>query len=166
MSTHDGRRRSFLNGPTFASVRVRNYRVYFIGQLISVTGVWMQVVALAWLVLDLSGSGTSLGLVIGSRFLPILILGPWGGLLADRLDKRRLLKCTQAVTALIAFALGLLASTDGMQVWMIYPFAIALGLVTVLDNPARQTFISELVGPDLVRNAVTLNSVMIYIAQI
>src|SRR4029453_8738143 len=84
-------------GATFASLRVRNYRVYFAGQLVSITGVWIQVVALAWLVLALTGSGTSLGLVTGSRFLPILLLGPWGGLLADRMDKRTLLVRTQSV---------------------------------------------------------------------
>ena len=140
--------------------------MYFLGQLGAVTGVWVQVVALAWLVLDLTGSGTSLGLVVGSRFLPVLLLGPYGGLLADRLDKRALLLRTQAVTALLAFTLGVLATTDVVQVWMVYLVAVGLGLVTVLDNPARQSFISELVPSELVRNAVTLNSVMIYIAQV
>lgn len=151
---------------TFASLRVRNYRLYFLGQLVSVTGVWMQVVALAWLVLDLTGSGTSLGLVIATRFLPVLLLGPWGGLLADRLDKRAVLRGTQAASAVLAALLGTLAAVDVVSLWHVYLIATAFGLVDVLDGPARQTFISELVGTELVRNAVTLNSVMIYIAQV
>jgi MFS family permease len=158
--------KAVLQGPTFSSLRVRNYRLYFVGQLISVTGVWMQVVALSWLVLELTGSGTSLGLVIGTRFLPVLILGPWGGLLADRFDKRMVLRRTAAAAAFLSILLGVLAASGSVEVWMVYVIAGGLGLVNVLDGPARQSFISEMVGPDQVRNAVTLNSVMIYIAQI
>jgi MFS family permease len=158
--------RGILTGPTFASLQNDNYRAYFIGQLISVVGMWMQVVSLSWLVLDLTGSGTSLGLVVGSRFLPVLLLGPWGGLLSDRMDKRTVLRRTQTVTAVLAILLGVLVMTDAVELWMVYAVAVSFGLVNVIDGPARQTFISEMVGPDHIRNAVTLNSVMIYIAQI
>jgi MFS family permease len=152
--------------PTFASMQIRNYRVYFLGQLISLIGVWMQVVALSWVVLDLTGSGTSLGLVIGTRFAPVLLLGPWAGLMADRLDKRMVIRWTQAATATLAFILAALLITDSVNLIEVYVIATLFGLVNTFDGPVRQTFITELVGIDHVRNAVTLNSVMIYIAQI
>lgn len=152
--------------PTWASLRIRNYRVYFLGQLTAMTGVWMQVVGLAWLVLDLTGSGTSLGLVIGSRFLPVLLLGPWGGLVADRSDTRRVLRWTQFAAAVLAAAMALLIITDWIALWSVYTLAVGLGLCNVVDGPARQSFISELVPDTHLRNAVTLNSVMVYTAQI
>src|SRR4051812_22243178 len=142
-------------------MQVRNYRIYFVGQLISLVGVWMQVVALSWVVLDLTGSGTSLGLVIGSRFLPVLVLGPWAGLVADRMDKRVLLRWTQVATAALAFAFAALLIADVATIVEVYVLAVLFGLVNTLDGLARQTFITELVGSDHIRNAVTLNSVMI-----
>ena len=152
--------------PTWASLRIRNYRIYFLGQLTAMTGVWMQVIALAWLVLELTGSGTSLGLVIGSRFLPVLLLGPWGGLLADRSDTRRVLRWAQAAAAVLALTMALLVITDWITLWAVYLLAVSLGLTNVVDGPARQSFISELVPDTHLRNAVTLNSVMVYTAQI
>ncbi len=161
-----GRLRLVAESKTFTSLRVPNYRRYFIGQLISVTGVWMQVVALSWLTLDLTGSGTSLGLVIGARFVPVLLLGPYAGLVADRMDKRTVLRISQSAAMVLALLLALLCATDTVTVWMVYAISVGFGIGSTVDGPARQTFISELVGLDNVRNAVTLNSVMIYIAQI
>jgi MFS family permease len=151
---------------TFSSLRIRNYRRYFLGQLVSMCGTWMQVVAMAWLVLDLTGSGTSLGLVTASQFLPVLLLGPWGGLIADRFDKRRLLAVTQTVSGLLAALLAVIVATGVVEVWMVEVLALGLGLTTVFDTPARQTIIAELVPPEELRNAVTLNSVMINAARI
>src|SRR6266496_5548530 len=130
---------------TFRSLRTRNYRLYFFGQIISLTGTWMQSVAQAWLVLKLTRSGFAVGLVTGLQFLPILLLGSWGGLIADRMDKRRVLMVTQSVAALLALTLGLLVALDAVRLWMVYALAAALGLVTVADMPTRQSFVIEMV---------------------
>lgn len=145
-------------GSTFVSLRVRNYRLYFIGQVVSVSGSWMQRVAQSWLVLHLSGSGVALGLVSALQFLPMLVLGAWAGVLADRLDKRRLLVVTQALMGLLALALGTVTLTGQVRLWMVYLLALLLGLVTAVDNPARQSFVMEMVGRRQVTNAVSLNS--------
>ena len=131
----------------------------------SLVGTWMQTVAQAWLVLELTGSGTALGMVAAAQFLPILLLAPYGGLLADRLDKRRLLVGTQLALGAIALALGLLVVTGAVELWMVVALALALGLVTACDNPARQAFAHEMVGPDRLRNAVSLNSVLVNAAR-
>jgi MFS family permease len=149
-----------LAGSTFVSLRVRNYRIYFIGQVVSVSGSWMQRVAQSWLVLHLTGSGLALGLVSALQFLPMLLFGVWGGVLADRVDKRRLLVFTQAAMGLLALALGVVALRGVVQIWMVYLLALLLGLVTVADNPARQSFVMEMVGRSQVSNAVSLNSVV------
>jgi MFS family permease len=146
---------------TFASLSVRNYRLYFIGQLISVSGTWMQTVAQAFLVLDLTHSGTQLGLSTAARFAPVLLAGPWGGVIVDRTNTRRLLLATQATSGAIALAFAILVGLHAAQMWQVYILALALGWVNVFDNPARQTFISELVPARLLSNAVTLNSVMV-----
>ncbi|MBJ7597365.1 MFS transporter, partial [Candidatus Nephthysia bennettiae] len=112
---------------TFDSLGVRNYRLYFAGQVISVSGSWMQRVAQAWLVLHLSGSGFALGVVTGLQFLPVLLAGPWGGLLADRVDKRRLLMWTQAGMGLLALLLGVLTVTGAVRLWEVYGLALGLG---------------------------------------
>ena len=151
---------------TFDSLRIRNYRLYFIGQVISVSGSWMQRVAQAWLVLHVSGSGLALGIVTGLQFLPVLLAGPWGGLLADRLDKRRLLVWTQAGMGLLALLLGLLTITALVQLWMVYALALGLGCMTAVDNPARQAFVAEMVGREHVMNAVSLNSAVFTSARI
>jgi MFS family permease len=143
---------------TFGSLRVRNYRLYFIGQVVSVSGSWMQRVAQSWLVLHLSGGGFALGLVSALQFLPMLFLGAWGGVLADRLDKRRLLMITQALMGLLALVLGVIVLAGQAQLWMVYLLALLLGLVTAADNPARQAFVMEMVGRGQVANAVSLNS--------
>jgi MFS family permease len=125
----------------------------------------MQRLAQEWLVLDLTGSGSWLGIVAALQFLPILAIGPWGGLIADRVDKRRLLLITQAAAGVLAAVLGVVALTGMVQLWMVLVLALALGVVTALDNPTRQAFVVEMVGPDDVANAVTLNSVMINAAR-
>ena len=144
---------------TFASLRVRNYRLYFIGQVVSVSGSWMQRVAQSWLVLHLTvNSGVALGVASALQFLPILLFGVWGGVVADRTDKRRLLMVTQAMMGLLALILGVLTLTGLVQLWMVFLMALLLGAVTVIDNPARQAFVMELVGRGQVTNAVSLNS--------
>jgi MFS family permease len=151
---------------TFSSLAVRNYRLYFIGQTISVSGTWMQRVALAWLVLQITGSGTAVGVVTALEFLPILFLAPFGGVVADRWDKRRLLYVTQSAAGLIAAALGLIVVTGVVELWMIYALATCLGVVYSVDMPARQTFVLEMVGRDDLTNAVSLNSVLVNMARV
>ena len=146
---------------TFHSLRVRNYRLFFFSQLISLSGTWMQTTAQSWLVLNLtgeSGAGFALGLMMALQFLPLLLFGVWGGVIADRLDKRKTLVWTQSAAAVLAVALWLIVLTGVVQLWMIYVLAFFLGVVTVFDNPARQAFVIEMVGPDDVTNAVGLNS--------
>lgn len=150
---------------TFDALRNANYRRYFAGQAVSLVGTWMQTVAQGWLVLELTGSGTALGLVAAAQFLPLLPLAPYGGLLADRMDKRRLLIATQSALGLIAVTLGVLVVAGAVQLWMVVALAFALGLTTAIDNPARQAFAHEMVGPSRVRNAVTLNSIMVNAAR-
>lgn len=145
-------------GSTFGSLRVRNYRLYFIGQVVSVSGSWMQRVAQSWLVLHLTGSGVALGVVSALQFLPMLVLGAWGGVMADRVDKRRVLMVTQAMMGFLALALGVVTLTGSVRLWMVYLLALLLGLVTAMDNPARQSFVMEMVGRSQVTNAVSLNS--------
>ena len=143
---------------TFRSLRVRNFRRYLIGQTVSVTGTWVQTVASAWLVLKLTGSGVALGFVMALSFLPILLLGPVGGLIADRFDKRRTLVMTQASFALLAGLLAVLVLGGVVQVWQVYLISLAQGFVTAVDNPTRQSFVSEMVGNGDLTNAVSLNS--------
>ncbi|MFB9800962.1 MULTISPECIES: MFS transporter [Nocardiopsidaceae] len=143
----------------FRSLAIRNYRLFAAGQMVSNSGTWMQRVAQDWLVLQLSGgSGVALGLATALQFLPMLLLGLWGGTLVDRLPKRGLLIATQAAMGVLAAGLGVLATLGAAQVWHVYVFALALGLVTVVDNPARQTFVVEMVGDRDLPNAVALNS--------
>ena len=149
-----------------ASLSHRNYRLFFFGQLVSQAGTWMQTVAQSFLVLGMTHSGTQLGLTTAVRFLPVLLFGQLGGLFADRADKRRVLYVTQASAGLLAAAFAVLTSTHEMRLWTVYALALALGFVNVFDNPARQSFISELVPPDDLPNAVTLNSVSVNIARV
>jgi MFS family permease len=151
---------------TFRSLRVRNYRLYFFGQMVSVTGTWMQTVAQAWLVLKLTSSGFALGLTTGLQFAPVLIAGAWGGVIADRFKKRRILVATQLVSGLLALILWALIATGTVQLWMIYALAFALGCVTVIDVPTRQAFVMEMVGPEDLTNAVGLNSTVVTSARI
>jgi MFS family permease len=158
--------KGFSPGRIGSSLRHRNYRLYFFGQLVSVMGTWMQTVAQSFLVLDLTHSGTDLGLVTAARFLPILLFGPAGGLFADRRNKRRILYVTQALSGLLAGVFAILTGTHVIQLWLVYVLALSLGFVNVFDNPARQSFISEMVPPEDLANAVTLNSVSLNIARV
>ncbi len=139
---------------TFRSLRVRNFRLFWFGQMVSMSGTWMQSVAQNWLVLSLTGSGVALGVTVALQFLPMLLFGMWGGLLADRSDKRRLLVGTQATGGLLALVLWALVATDSVELWMVYVMAFLLGVVTMIDMPTRQSFVIEMVGPDEVPNAV------------
>lgn len=151
---------------TFSSLKVRNYRLYFIGQTISLCGTWMQSIAQGLLVLRLTNSGTALGLVMGLQFAPVLLLAPYGGVLADRLPKRNLLLATQAIAGLLALTLGVLVATGAIRLWMLYVLALGLGLVNAVDNPTRQTFVHELVGAHHLGNAVTLNSIIVNVSRV
>ncbi|WP_107050020.1 MFS transporter [Streptomyces bicolor] len=142
----------------FSSLKVRNYRLFFLGQVVSNTGTWMQRIAQDWLVLSLTGSATAVGITTALQFLPMLLFGLYGGVLVDRLPKRRTLLVTQTSMAATGVALAVLTLTGHVQVWHVYVAAFAIGLATVVDNPARQTFVSEMVGPDQLQNAVSLNS--------
>ena len=146
---------------TFSALKVRNFRIYFAGQSVSLIGTWMQSVAQSWLVLELTHSGTMLGLVVAVQFLPVLLLGPYGGLIADRVDKRRLLLGTQSTLGSLALVLGLLTLTGAVRLWMVFVLAAGFGIVNAADNPARQTFVPEMVGPDRLQNAVSLNNIMV-----
>ncbi len=151
---------------TFSSLKLRNYRLYFIGQGISLSGTWMQIVSTSLLVLHLTGSMVSLGLVTALQFLPVAIFAPYGGLIADRFSKRRLLFFTQTAAALLAFLLGTLVVTGLIQLWMLYGFALLLGFVNAIDNPVRQSFVHEMVGAETLRNAVTLNSLEVNLCRV
>ncbi|MDH2393027.1 MFS transporter [Streptomyces sp. HNM0663] len=142
----------------FSSLKIRNYRLFATGQVISNTGTWMQRIAQDWLVLTLTGSASAVGITIALQFLPMLLFGLYGGVLADRLPKRPLLLATQSAMALTGLALAGLTLSGHVQVWHVYLTAFLLGLVTVVDNPARQSFVSEMVGPEQLPNAVSLNS--------
>ena len=149
-----------------SSLRQRNYRLYFFGQLVSVMGTWMQTVAQSFLVLDLTHSGTMLGLTTAARFVPMLVFGPAGGLFADRRNKRRILYVTQTLSGLLAAVFAILTGTHVIAVWSVVLLALALGFVNVFDNPARQSFITEMVPAEDLANAITLNSVSINLARV
>jgi MFS family permease len=150
---------------TFRSLQTRNFRYYFSGQIVSAFGSWMQLVAQAWLVLELTHDGLALGITTALQFLPMLVAGAWGGAVADRLDKRRLLVATSVALGALAAVLGALTSAGVTEIWMVWVLAFALGCVTAIDNPARRSFVSELVPPDQVANAVSLNSTMFTTAR-
>ncbi len=155
-----------LGSETFSSFQVRNYRLYYIGQIISTSGTFMQSVAQAWLVLKLSNSGTALGLVTALQYLPILLFGPLGGVVADRFSKRKILFITQSAAGVLALVLGLLAAADRVSLWMVFVLAFCLGWVNVFDNPARQTFVIEMVGKENLKNAVTLYSSLVNLSRV
>jgi len=151
---------------SFHSLSVPNYRRYFAGQLVSLSGNWMQTVAALWLILNLTGSGVAVGLTTALQFLPMLLFGAWGGLLADRFPKRRLLIVTQTLMALPAVGLFAVTEAGVVTPWMVYLAVLAMGTVNAVDNPTRQSFVIEIVGPDRVVNAVSLNSVIVQSARI
>ncbi|BCL28865.1 MFS transporter [Streptomyces aurantiacus] len=142
----------------FSSLKIRNYRLFFTGQVVSNTGTWMQRIAQDWLVLSLTGSSAAVGFTTALQFLPMLLFGLYGGVLVDRLPKRPTLLATQAAMGLTGLALAFLTLGGHVQVWHVYVAAFAVGLATVIDNPARQSFVAEMVGPGQLQNAVSLNS--------
>ena len=160
------RRLGLRPGQMVSSLRQRNYRLFFFGQLVSVAGTWMQSVAQSFLVLDLTHSGTQLGLTSAARFLPMFLFGPVGGVFADRMDKKRVLYLTQSLSGLLAAVFAVTVATHSIRLWIVYLLAIALGFVNVFDNPARQSFISEMVSAKDLPNAVTLNSVAMNMARV
>jgi MFS family permease len=143
---------------TFQSLRVRNFRLFVVGQLISATGTWMQFVAQPWLVLKLTGSGVALGIDTALTFLPTLLIGAYGGLIADRFDNRRIQMVTQAAYGCMALALWVLVMTNVVEVWMVYALSFLTGCVTAFDMPTRQSFYLEMVGPAQLTNAMSLNT--------
>ncbi len=146
---------------TFAALAIPNYRRYYAGQSISLIGTWMQMTAQSWLVFTLTHSGTMLGVIVALQTLPVLLLGPYGGVVADRVDKRRLMIVLQSAMGVQALILGLLTVTGVVQVWEIGILAALLGFNNAFENPSRQSFMMELVGPEHLRNAVSLNSVLV-----
>ena len=150
---------------TFAALSVPNYRRYYAGQTVSLIGTWMQMTAQAWLVLTLTHSSAALGIVIGLQTLPVLLLTPYGGVLADRGDKRRIMVALQSAMGVQALILGLLTVTGAVRVWEIGLLALILGVNNAFENPARQSFMLELVGSAHLRNAVSLNSVLVNVAR-
>lgn len=143
---------------TFDSLRVRNFRTYLAGMAVSTTGIWIHTVASAWLVLRLTGDGVALGVLLALEFLPILVLGAFGGVVADRFDKRRTLVVTQSAFAALSALLGVLVAFEVVQLWIVYAVALAQGIVTAVDHPTRQAFVPEIVGKRHLTNAVSLNS--------
>jgi MFS family permease len=150
---------------TFASLAVPNYRRYYSGQAISMIGTWMQMTAQAWLVLTLTHSATALGAIIALQTLPVLLLTPYGGVLADRMDKRRVMIALQSAMGVQALILGVLTVTGSVRVWEIGVLAVLLGINNAFENPSRQSFMIELVGAENLRNAVSLNSVLVNVAR-
>jgi MFS family permease len=150
---------------TFAALSVPNYRRYYSGQAVSLIGTWMQMTAQAWLVLTLTHSSTALGVVIALQTLPVLLLTPYGGVIADRSDKRRIMVALQSAMGVQALILGLLVVTGNVRFWEIGVLALLLGLNNAFENPSRQSFMLEMVGPEHLRNAVSLNSVLVNCAR-
>lgn len=151
---------------TFAALAIPNYRRYIAGQSVSLIGTWMQMAAQSWLVLTLTGSATTLGVIVALQTLPVLLLGPYGGVVADRVDKRRLMVILQIAMGLQALILGILTVTGAVRMWEIGALALLLGLNNAFENPARQSFMHELVGAESLRNAVSLNSVLVNVARV
>src|SRR6201985_700698 len=149
-----------------SSLRQRNYRLVFFGPLAATAGTWRQTVAQSFVVLALTHSGTQLGLTTAARFLPMFVFGPLGGVFADRLARRRVLNVTQTLSGLLAGVFAVTVGTHSIRLWIVYLLALSLGFVNVFDNPARQSFISELVSPGDLPNAVTLNSVAANMARV
>ncbi len=151
----------------FEALRVRNFRLFWFSQLVSLTGSWMQTTAQAWLVLKLTGdSPFALGLVITLQFLPVMIFALFGGVLADHLPKRQTIIVTQSLLMIQAFIFGALALTGNIQLWHVYVLAIVQGFITAIDNPVRQVFLFEMVGRDVLVNAIGLNSMSFQVTRI
>ncbi|HEX7973403.1 MAG TPA: MFS transporter, partial [Anaerolineales bacterium] len=152
--------RRLSRASTFAALRHRNFQLYFGGQLISVAGTWLQIIAQGWLVYQLTRSELALGIVSFASAIPVLVVSPFGGVLVDRVPKRNLLVITQTASMLLALILALLTFTNVVQEWHVILLAAALGLVNAFDAPARQAFVVEMVGREDLTNAIALNSLM------
>ena len=150
----------------FAALAVPNFRRYVSGQALSLIGTWVETVAQALLVLQLTHSGTILGLTTAARYAPVLLLSPYAGLLVDRYSKRRVLLATQAGLGLVSATLGVLVLTGNVRLWQVVVLAVLFGIFSAADNPARQAFVQEMVGRDLVRDAVTLNTTTVNVARV
>lgn len=150
----------------FSSLSVRNYRLFAAGQIVSLTGTWMQMTTQDWLVLALGGGGTALGVTLALQFSPMLLLGLYAGVVVDRSDKRLLLLLTQSSSAVLALAMCVLVTTGAVNLPLVYVFATLVGTVAAVDTPARQAFVSEMVGPERLTNAVALNSVTFNSARV
>ena len=153
-------------GGLFRALRHRNYRLFFIGQIISLTGTWMQSVAQAWLVYRLTGSEVHLGMMGFASQVPVFLLATWGGALADRQQRQRILAWTQILSLMLALVLALLTLNDSVKIWHIYLIAVGLGIINAFDIPARQAFVVEMVGRQDMSNAIALNSSMFNAARI
>ena len=154
-----------LRSQMFSSLKVPNYRLYFYGQSTSLIGTWMQMSAQSWQVLTITHSSTDIGFVVALQTLPVLLLGPYGGVVADRVNKRRLMVVLQAAMGVQALVLGLLTVVGEIRFWQICVLAVILGLNNAFENSTRQSFVREMVGPDELRNAITLNSVTVNAAR-
>src|SRR5207248_4939744 len=172
LTSSKGDRHAMMRSPrpalarTFRALRNPNYRLYWLGQLVSLTGTWMQRIAQSWLVLQLTHSPLALGTVTTVQFTPILLFSLFGGVLADRAPKRRLLVCTQTVMALQALAFAVLIASGQIRLFEVYILAAVLGVANALDNPTRQAFVVELVGKEDLPNAVALNSTLFNTSRI
>jgi MFS family permease len=154
-----------LSRQTFAALAIPNFRRYFAGQAISLIGTWMQTVAQSWLIFKLTDSATDVGWAVALQTLPVLVLGPYGGVVADRIDKRKLMMALQAMMGVLALVLGILVVTNNIHVWEVFGLAFLLGLNNCFENPARQSFVLEMVGHKDLRNAVSLNSTLVNAAR-
>lgn len=151
---------------TFAALSVRNFRLYILGQTISQAGSWMQLIGQGWLVLRLTHSGVALGFLVALQALPVLFFAPLGGMIVDRVDKQKLLLITQVLSGVQALVLWVLSATGVVHLWMVDVLALSLGFVLVFDNPVRQSMPIELVGRDLLTNAVTLNNINFNVSRV
>jgi MFS family permease len=154
-----------LRADMFSSLHNPNYRRYLAGQAISLIGTWMQSIAQSYFVYQLTRSATDVGYIVALQTIPVLLLGPYGGVIADRVDKRRMMMTLQSMMGVLALVLGLLTVTGVVRLWQIAVLAVLLGLNNTFENPARQTFVLEMVGAAELRNAVTLNSVLVNAAR-
>ena len=153
-------------GRSFASLSIPNFRRYFTGQLVSLSGNWMQMIAEMWVVLSLTGSGVAVGATTALQFLPMLIFGAWGGLIADRVPKRRLLLLTQVLHMIVPLTMFALAAEGALVPWVVFVLVFVRGCVNAVDYPTRQAFVMEMVGSDRVVNAVSLNGVLVHSARV
>ncbi len=151
---------------TFRALRVPAFRLYFVGQLSSMCGTWAQTVAMAWLVLQLTGSGTTVGLLTSVQFVPVVLLSAWAGAVADRFDQRRSVLAVQTVLGVQASVLAIVVLTDTVELWMLYGLAIVQGIGLAFDTPTRQSLVGRVVGNDDLRNALSLNAGLVQVARV